>query len=837
MTRTWLFLTVWLLTGLVPGAQQQIERELVGAERVAWLTKSLAELGTPPPPGKELYFRMETGFALAELNRLPEAQSQFQRSLQLSKELDHPSMVITNLSSLVDIAFQLGSLVSARELCLEAIEVAESMDRSDLVQLMSTNLGSVELRLGNHSAAVEAYTEALELHEEDHDPLSFATLLSNLATAYLSLSDHENAQAVLERAYPIMVEAENHEGIAAVLSNQGESYLLANDPTRALKLLKRSLELRTNHGLEGAASISHRGIGQALLALGRTEEALESIERALSIQRRLSLGPEIVASLTVLAEAYSSIDLFKEAETSALEGERLAYEMSMRDRHILTLDALVSAYVGQGDFKTALQYSRQIRGVLLANSSADLAEALVESQGQYDLQHDNHELTLLRKENELKRQQREFMIVGFWVLLIVALAGWVFYLVKGRVLRRLAEAHGELRVANESIEARNQQLEDAMDEVQLLQDDRRRADKLESIGVLAAGIAHDFNNVLAIVLGNVSMAKEVVDFRSEGVLLLENAESAVDQGRRLSTQLLAFSKGGEPVLELHSLDTVVRSVAGLAVAGSTSSLTFDLAPDLLPAEIDLGQISQLLNNLVINAIQAMPTGGTIHITGRNFTSDLGPAVRISVADNGPGVPEETRERVFDPYFTTKKSGTGLGLPTAHAIASRHGGTLRMRGTEVGATFELDLPAVTDRVPTRASDDRTPAGGTGRVLVLDDDPLILTFYARALSKLGYEPLLAQEAEQAILSYRKSCDAGSPIGLVILDITLPGGRGGVEVFQEMRLMNPGICAIVASGYSDAPVMANYKDAGFAGALAKPFDLKALANALTLVTKRSG
>jgi signal transduction histidine kinase/ActR/RegA family two-component response regulator len=832
MIRIWVLLVFWLLTGLSHGAQERPEQELVGEERVAWLTKSLAELGNPPPPGQELYFRMEMGFSLAKLGRLSEAQIQFERSLELSKELDHPSMVITNLSSLLDIAFQVGRLEEARDYCQEAIEIAESMDRPEYVQMMSTNLGSVELRLGNHSAAVEALTVALELHEEGHDPLSLATLLSNLAVAYLSLSDHQNALAALDRAYPIMVEAENYEGIAAVLSNQGESYILAGDAERALALLKDSLELRMNHSLEGAASISHRGIGQALLSLGRTAEALVSLETALEIQRRLNLGPEIVASLTVMAEAYSSLRLFEKAEAQAVEGARLASEMSMRDRHILTIEALVQAYVGQGDFETALEHSLALREKLEANSNADLAAALADFQVQYDAQHDHHELTLLRKDSELQAQQREFMLYGFWALLIVALAGWVFFLVKRRVLGKLGEAHEELRVANEGIEARNVQLVAAMDEVQLLQDDRRRADKLESIGVLAAGIAHDFNNVLAVVLGNVSLAKEVAERGSEGIPLLQNAESAVEQGRRLSTQLLAFAKGGEPILELHSLETVVRNVARLAVAGSTSSLTFDFQPDLLPAEIDLGQISQLINNLVINAIQAMPTGGTIHITGQNFKSDSGPAVRISVSDNGPGVPEETRERVFDPYFTTKVSGTGLGLPTAHAIASRHGGTLRIRRADVGATFELDLPAVTDRVPAMPPDAPAPSVGTGRVLVLDDDPLILTFYARALSKLGYEPVLTQEAGQAIQCYRESCDAGSPIGLVILDLTLPGGRGGVEVFKEMRIMNPGICAIVASGYSDAPVMASHREVGFAGALAKPFDLNELANALKQV-----
>ena len=811
-------------------------------ERLEAITAAIVELGDSSDAGRELYLRMESGFALVELERFAEARPFFERALVLSREMGEPGMEITNLSSLLEVAFRLGDLERARDISIEGIEVAESMGRADYVQNLLINLGSVQQRLGNFEKAVEALARALELHDDESDPLALATLLSNLAVAHMSLADYEQALIVLDRALPIMLESRQPDGIAAVLSNQADIHLLTGHPVQALELMQRVLELREDYDLEGDSSISHRGIGQALHALGQSEEALESFERALAIQRRLELGPEIVATLVAQAEVLASLNRFDEAKTAAMEGEGLADAMRMRDRHVLTLHALAQAHEGQGDLVQALRYEREARVLLQQTNSTDVAHALADVRLQYENQLSKHELSLLRKDNELKRQQRDFLMAGSVLLLLAALAGWTFFLINRRVLRRLDQTHRDLHAANEGIVARSKQLELAMENIRELEEERLRAGKLESIGVLAAGIAHDFNNVLAVVLGNLSLVQETLGPQTSEQQMLEDAKTAVTHGRRLSSQLLTFSKGGEPLRELRELAPVLREVADLSATGSNSRLCFDLPSDLWSAEFDLGQISQLTSNLVLNAVQAMPEGGMINISARNIEPDSRAGhenrlIRVRVTDTGPGVPEAVRQQIFDPYFTTKAAGTGLGLTTAYAIAKRHGGTLRLRSDENGSAFEFDLPAALKAAPPAHAEQTDYERGTGRILVLDDDPLILAFYERALLELGYHPLLAQDGDQAVEHFDRAQEEQSTIHAAILDLTLPGGRGGIEVLADLRQRDPALRAIVASGYSDAPVISNFREAGFEGVLVKPFEIEGLSRVLTEVLTDSG
>jgi two-component system, cell cycle sensor histidine kinase and response regulator CckA len=372
--------------------------------------------------------------------------------------------------------------------------------------------------------------------------------------------------------------------------------------------------------------------------------------------------------------------------------------------------------------------------------------------------------------------------------------------------------------------------------------------KLESLGVLAGGIAHDFNNILMGIMGNVSLARmKQADDPSVPGLLVE-AEKASLRASKLVGQLLTFSKGGAPVKELVSVNGLVEETAGFCLSGTNIKYNLDLAPDCRAVEVDRSQIDQVLNNLIINAVQAMPDGGAVHISSRNVTlsaplpaADLrlgtpvpGEYVKVSVRDEGGGIPRENFEKVFDPYFTTKKKGNGLGLSIVFSIINRHRGaiTLDSRVGE-GTTISIYLPA-SDKPGLRTEDQKsieaTPAGG--RVLVLDDDMLVRITMEKMLTQAGYRVVGTSHGEETVAKYADSIKSGNPFDLVIMDLTIPGGMGGREAVARVLGLNPAAVVIVASGYSNDPVMSNYRKYGFSGAINKPFQYGELLRVLESV-----
>jgi len=465
-------------------------------------------------------------------------------------------------------------------------------------------------------------------------------------------------------------------------------------------------------------------------------------------------------------------------------------------------------------------------------------EAFVASQAELQRQLGEREVALLRKDVQLQRQQRTLLAVGAGALLLLALVGWGSYLAKRRLLGRLDTALAELQEAHHLATRHAEELEQTLAEVSELQDERLRAARLESIGILATGIAHDFNNILTAFLGNVTMARDALDDRKDVQRLLDNAAVAVDSASRLADQLLAFSKGGEAHREVRDVAALVREAASFAASGSSSELRFELAEDLWPAEVDPGQMAQVIGNLIINAQQAMAEGGTIVVRARNLPGDPAapegsgrePRIQVQVSDTGPGVPAEERERIFDPYFTTKDSGTGLGLTTAYAIVERHHGLLRLEPQDgPGATFSLALPATPGAVtprPTRRAELET---GQLRVLAVEDDPLVREMYAGAFASLGVEAQLAANGTEALRLYRAAREEGRSFQVVLLDLTLPGGQTGSMVLADLRSLDPDVLAIATSGYTNAPEMTDCRRAGFAAALAKPFSVQGISRAL--------
>ena len=369
--------------------------------------------------------------------------------------------------------------------------------------------------------------------------------------------------------------------------------------------------------------------------------------------------------------------------------------------------------------------------------------------------------------------------------------------------------------------------------------ERIKSSKLESVGLLAAGIAHDFNNILTAILGNVSLAKLLLP--SDAVAdVLTQAEQAAVRARDLTQQLLTFSKGGAPIRKAGSMAAFLQESVSFALRGSNARLALDIAPDLWAAVFDAGQMGQVFNNLLINAVQAMPNGGTIAITAANTVvaannpQGLTPGryVIVRVTDEGVGIPAEHLTRVFDPYFTTKKTGSGLGLATAYSIMRRHDGYIGACNAAVGACFEVLLPAAAAPELSAGEARACLHCGEGRILLMDDEAPVRAVGGGLLGRLGYEVTSASDGEEALRLYTQARAAGTPFDLVILDLTVPGAMGGRECLERLRQLDPTVKAIVSSGYSTDPVMADHAAHGFRGVIAKPYELRDLSDTVCRV-----
>ena len=386
---------------------------------------------------------------------------------------------------------------------------------------------------------------------------------------------------------------------------------------------------------------------------------------------------------------------------------------------------------------------------------------------------------------------------------------------------------------------------------QKVEEELQKASKLESVALMAGGIAHDFNNILTAVMGHLSLARSNA---ARAPQALATIQQACIYATDLTRQLLTFSKGSTPKRRVESVTALVRESVEFALHGSNLRCQFRLAADLWPTELDRGQINQAINNLVINAVQASAEGGVLDVRAENVkvsrehpvaTLRTGDYVRISIRDHGTGIAPENLSRIFDPYFTTKSAGSGLGLATVYSIVRKHDGLIQAESTVgEGTAFHIYLPAFGTGTAAASTGPGAAAAGTngqepagaaaahGRILFMDDEVVLQELVGAMLEYLGYEVVCAANGEAAVRRFEEARQAGKPFSAVILDLTVPGGMGGFEALQRLRVLDPDVRAIVSSGYSNDAIIANYQGHGFSGAIAKPYQMTELSEVIRQV-----
>ena len=399
--------------------------------------------------------------------------------------------------------------------------------------------------------------------------------------------------------------------------------------------------------------------------------------------------------------------------------------------------------------------------------------------------------------------------------------------------RRVQERTAELRKSTEQLRAEIAQREQTEEEL-------LRSRKLESLGVLAGGIAHDFNNFLTVVQGNIEVARTQLTAAEPAQGFLNQAANACQRAKFLASQLLTFAKGGAPVRRVVSVAHLVTDAVHLARSGSSVRIEVKIEEGLWSAQVDPGQIGQVLHNILINAREAMGGGGIIEVRAENLglTGNPDPRVRISIRDYGCGIPPDVLPRVFDPYFTTKSGGNGLGLATAYAIVAKHGGHISVESRPgAGTLLTFDLPALD--LPRSLEDPlgQTPAAasmqrGTERLLVMDDDEALRILFKAVLTTLGYDVQAAADGAEAVALYEIAQATEKGFDAVILDMTVTGGMGGLEAADKLKELDPSSKLIVSSGYSDAPVMSQFAEYGFEAVIVKPWTVREMSEVLRRV-----
>jgi PAS domain S-box-containing protein len=580
-------------------------------------------------------------------------------------------------------------------------------------------------------------------------------------------------------------------------------------------------------------------------------EMLDSLESSYQELQKLNQNLEALAVERTRALEEKVLELNR--TTQRLSESEAKYRVIFENSHIAIY---ITTYNGEivncnDAFLDLFGYSREeitnLNAIALYSDPQDRIrfQQVIEKTGYVK----DFELKLKKKDGSLLdclltaqvRYDQEGRVVGYH--------GIIFDITKLRRMER------ELRELNEKLEQkvkeRTQQLKQTYEQLRLAQEQVYQAQKLESIGILAGGIAHDFNNLLATIIGNVSLAKMMIRPEDKIFSILTRAENTCLRAKDLTQQLLTFSRGGEPIKKIISINKIIQDSANIALKGSKVGCEFRLPENIWPIEADEGQMMQVFNNLFINAREAMLEGGTIKVQAENLNlardNELqlpeGTYVKITIQDQGFGIAEENLPKIFDPFFTTKPTGTGLGLTIVYSIIKRHKGLIKITSKlGVGTTCQVYLPAshkeiLVHRSKMESSEEAfkanlIPIKTNQRILVMDDEEDVQATIKAILTHLGFAVDCAPNGEETINLYKQAKATGRGFSAVIMDLTIKGGMGGKETIGELIKIDPQVKAIVSSGYADDPILTDFKKYGFCASISKPFRVEEIAKVLNSV-----
>jgi PAS domain S-box-containing protein len=751
---------------------------------------------------------------------------------------------------------------------------AELRETNGVADILS-NIGDIKHLQGNSEEAITIHEEALRLRIAEGGELRVAMSHRSLAAAHHEGGRDREAFSHIRDALEIVRRLDLEPEIVACLAIEAEILAALGQGSQAITAASGSLELARELGMKGREVVALDSMIVAQIAAGNTKNAMEyqtlarTIERELVKSEILSEFAEFQAEFEArernieiallrknnehqaLALRHQSlwrtsliIGIFSVGIMAAIGWHRvLSRRREIHDRQRADTALLRSmeryrllfernlAGVFQADLKGTISTTNRAFATMLGYNDTDELSGLSIA----DLAVAPEEIQLFFQELTFKRElhNREFTMTTKSGELVTLLLN------AGRIDN--GNNGGELieGIAMD-VSDRNRAEEDRRGLALQLQ----QSQKLESLGVLAGGIAHDFNNMLMAILSNISLAKRSAAASEETLRRLNEAEEVCLRATSLTQQLLTFSKGGRPIRKIVSIGRLTEEATVTAACGGNCHYDCRSNPGLWPVEVDEGQIAQVIQNLVANAIQAMPQGGTVSVTSDNThlvegdipTLDAGRFVRVEVVDTGCGIPDNELESIFDPFFTTKKGSSGLGLATAFSIVRSHGGAIVVHSQpDQGSRFSVYLPASEEEQTKRPAGADDSMHGHGRLLIMDDDEAVRSAAAELLATIGYEVDTAAEGSVAIELYTRAMEDGHPYNAVVLDLTVPEGVGGRETMTRLLAIDPKVKAIVSSGYSTDPVMANYRDHGFSGVAVKPYRLADLAKTLTLAINR--
>ncbi len=765
----------------------------------------------------------------------------------------------------------LGDHQPALEYLQRARVIKAELGETNGVADILSNIGDIKHLQGNSGEAIRVHEEALRLRLAEGSELRVALSHRSLAAALHAVGRDREARAHINDALEIVRRLDLEPEIVACLAIETEILAALGQTSAAITAATESLELVHRLGMKGREVVALDAMIVAQIAAGDTKAAMEYQTQAREIEREL-VKSEVLSEFAEFQAEYEARERTTEIELLRKNNElqALALRHNSLWRISLIIVVVLLAIMAAAGWHRVLSKRREIHDRQRADAAllrsieryrllfernlagvfqADLNGTISTTNRAFaamlgyndtddlsgrsiaDLAGSPEEIGLFLKELTFKRElhNREFTMI----------------MRNGESVTILLNA-GRIDDGNNGGELIEGIAMDVSDRNRAEEDRRRLAhqlqqsQKLESLGVLAGGIAHDFNNMLMAILSNISLAKRTSAGSEETLRRLNEAEEVCLRATSLTQQLLTFSKGGRPIRKVASVGRLIEEATATAARGGNCHYDHRSNPDLWPVEVDEGQIFQVIQNLVTNAIQAMPQGGTVSVTSDNLhlvdgdvsTLEAGRYLRIEVVDTGMGIPEEELESIFDPFFTTKKGSSGLGLATAFSIVRSHGGAIVVHSQpDQGSRFSVYVPASEEEHLIGTVGGEDSMHGHGRLLIMDDDEAVRSAAAELLETIGYEVGTAADGSEAITLYTRAMEEGHPYDAVVLDLTVPEGVGGRETMTRLLAIDPEVKAIVSSGYSTDPVMANYREHGFSGVAVKPYRLADLAKTLRL------